>query len=81
MFDNKYLVNIYVLSLDTNFEVYLPANEKVGNITKLMNTTMFDSINTDNNIKFINADTGKAYNNNDLIRDTDIKNDSRILLI
>ena len=81
MFDNKYLVNIYVLSLDTNYEVYLPANEKVGNITKLMNTTMFDSINSDKNCKLINADTGVLYNNNDLVRNTDIKNDSKLMLI
>ena len=81
MFDNKYLVNIYVLSLDTSYEVYLPVNEKVGNITKLMNTTMFDSINSDNNSKFINADTGLLYNNNDLVRNTDIKNGSKLMLI
>ena len=81
MFDNKYLVNLYILSLDTNYEVYLPANEKVGNITKLMNITLFDSINSDKNCKFINADTGVLYNNNDLVRNTDIKNDSKLMLI
>ena len=81
MFDNKFLVNVYVLSLDNNYEVYLPANEKVGNITKLMNTTMFDSINSESNCRLVNVDTGLLYNNNVLVRDTDIKNGSKLMLI
>ena len=46
MFENKVLVNLYILSLGKNFELYLPVNEKVGNISKLLNTTMFDTIDT-----------------------------------
>ena len=41
MFENKVLVNLYILSLGTNFEIYIPVNEKVGNISKLINSTMF----------------------------------------
>ena len=34
MLENKILVNLYVLSLDKKYEVFIPINEKVGNITK-----------------------------------------------
>ena len=56
MLDNKILVNLYSLSLGKNFEIYLPVNEKVGNISKLLNTTLFDSIDTNRNYILLNAE-------------------------
>ena len=80
MFDNKVLVNLYVLSLGKSYEVYLPVNEKIGNISRLLNTTMFDSINFEKNNVLINANTGNPYNNNDIILNTDIRNGTQLLL-
>ena len=81
MLDNKILINLYCLSLGKTFEVYLPINEKVGNITKILNTTLFDSIDSSKNYMFLNANTGNVYKNNELIRQTDIKNGSKIILM
>jgi len=81
MLDNKVLVNLYILSLGQNFEVYIPVNEKIGNISKLLNTTMFDSINFEKNCTLINPDTGVVYNNNELIRNTDINNNTKLILL
>ena len=81
MLDNKVLVNVYIMSLDENMEMFLPVNEKVGNISKLLNTTLFDSIDFEKNNKIINVDNGVIYNNNDLIRKTDIRNGSKLMLI
>ena len=64
MLENKVLVNLYVLSIGKNFEIFIPVNEKVGNITKLMNT-----------------EEGICYENNQIIRDTSIKNGTRLILI
>ena len=36
MFDNKLLINLYVLVLDKHFELFIPVDEKVGNIVKLL---------------------------------------------
>ena len=36
MLDNKVLVTIYVLSLGETYELFIPVNEKVGNISKLL---------------------------------------------
>ena len=53
-----------------NYDLYIPINEKVGNITKLLNNTLFyDSINESKNNTFINALTGEVYDNNTLVRD------------
>ena len=81
MLENKILVNLYSLSLGKNFEIYLPVNEKIGNISKLLNTTLFDSIDTTRNYILLNAENGNVYKNNELIRNTDIKNGTKIILV
>ena len=81
MLENKVLVNIYIVSLDEKMEMFLPVNEKVGNISKLLNTTLFDSIDFDKNNALLNVDTGMIYNNNDLIKKTDIRNGTKLMLI
>ncbi len=81
MLDNKVLINLYILSLGVNYEVFLPVNEKVGNISRLLNTTMFDSINKDKNCTLLNAETGNVYNNNDLVINTDIRNNTKLILL
>lgn len=81
MFNNKVLINLIVCSMGKNYDLYIPINEKVGNITKLLNNTLFyDSINESKNNTFINALTGEVYDNNTLVRDIDIKNESKIIL-
>ncbi len=81
MFDNKVLVNLYILSLGKNYEIYVPVNEKIGNISKLLNITMFDSINSDKNNTLFNAETGVSYNKNTLVRDSDIRNGTKLILV
>ncbi len=81
MFDNKVLVNLYILSLGKNYEVYIPVNEKIGNISRLLNTTMFNSINEEKNYILFNAETAEVYQNNDLIKKTSIKNGTKLILI
>ncbi len=79
MYNNKVLVNIYIVSLSKNFEVFVPVNEKVGNIVKLLGV-LIDSISELNNV-IMNIDSGACYNNNDIVRNTDIRNDTKLLLL
>ena len=44
MYENKVLVSIYIVSLSKNFEIFVPVNEKVGNIVKLLNSILIDAI-------------------------------------
>lgn len=81
MFENKVLVNLYILSLGMNFEIYIPVNEKVGNISKLINSTMFDSIDMEKNFTILNVEDGTCYKKNDLVRNTNIKNGTKLLLV
>lgn len=81
MFDNKLLVELYILSLDKKFEVYIPINDKIGNISNLLSRNFQNLFSKNNNYVFLNLSTGKIYNNNDIIRNTDIKNGTKLLLI
>ena len=81
MYENKVLVNLYIVSLSKNFEIFIPINEKVGNIVKLLDSTLFDSISTSKNNIIMNMDSGLCYKNNDIVRDTDIRNDTNLVLL
>lgn len=80
MYDNKVLVNIYVVSLSKKCELFIPVNEKIGHITRLL-SNILDSINYSKNNIIMNADTGACYKNNDLVRNTDIKNGSKLVFL
>ena len=80
MFENKVLVSLYVVSLDKKIEIYLPINEKIGNVLILLKKSLFETdINKD--LVLLNLRSGNIYKNNDLIRDTDIKNGAKLILV
>ena len=81
MFDNKLLINLYVLNLDKKFDVFIPVGEKVGNIVKLLNKSFAGVMPNDKNYTLLNLYSGNIYRNNDLVRDTDIQNGTKLMLI
>lgn len=81
MFENKLLVELYVLSLDKRFEVYIPINDKIGNISNLLSKNFQGMLNVEKQYVLLNLYNGKVYNNNEIIRNSDIKNGSKLLLI
>ena len=81
MYENKVVVNLYIVSLSKNFEIFVPINEKVGNIVKLLSSTLFDSIDFSRNNTIMNMDSGVCYKNNDIVRNTDIRNDTKLILL
>lgn len=81
VFDNKLLVDVYVLSLDKHFEIFIPVDEKVGNVIKLLNKTLSDSSIGCISGTLLNLYSGSIYKNNDIIRDTDIQNQTKLILI
>lgn len=80
MFDNKLLIDLYVLNLDKHYELFVPIDEKVGNIVKLLDKSLLTMING-KEFTLLNVYTGNVYKNNDIIRNTDIKNGTKLVLI
>lgn len=81
MFDNKLLVDLYVLALDKHFEIFIPVDEKVGNIVKLLDKSLLSFFSNGKTFSLLNLYSGNVYKNNDIVRNTDIKNGTKLILI
>lgn len=77
MLENKLFINLYVLALDQNYELFIPVNERVGNIVNLINTSLMCNCSG----VLISLYSGQVYNNNDVVRNTDIKNGTKLILV
>ena len=81
---NKVLVNVFVPMIGKKYEIFIPVNEYMWKINKLIVKSISDlsdcvfPINKDYFI--INIDNGRIYNNNDIIISTDIRNNANLIL-
>lgn len=83
MFDNKFLITLYILKIDKYFELFIPVDEKIGNIINLIDKFLISMYLNGKIEKFIlfNLYSGTVYKNNDIVRNTDIKNGAHLILI
>ncbi len=85
MIENKVLVSVNVPSLENNFDVYIPVNRKVYSVINMLKASLFElsqgAFNLNNNYVLYDAISGNSYDLNKLIRDTDIRNGSTIILL
>lgn len=83
---NKILILLNVPSLATQYDLYIPVNERMDKIIHLLllglkDLTGYNFLEDSKSYVLINSATGKVYGNNDIIRDTDIRNGSKLILI
>ena len=81
VFDNKLLVDLYVLALDKHFEIFIPVDEKVGNIVNLLDNSLLSMVSNNNKFALLNLYSGAVYKNNDVVRNTDISNGTKLMLM
>lgn len=85
MDNNKILLEVYIPSIEKEYDIFVPVNKKIGTIKKMIETGITDltddvySISDDTNL--YSKDTGNIYDVNVKLIDTDLKNGSRIILI
>ena len=82
---NKILVILSIPLIEKEYDVYIPINKKIVTIKKtIVNsiTELSDGnvINCDN-LKLYDKDSSILYDNNTLVKDSGIKNGSRLLLM
>lgn len=74
--EDKILVTLVVPMIEKKYEVFLPANKKIGEIITLLSKGLTDVSNgyyiITNKEKLYNRVTGKEYNNNQILKNTDI---------
>ena len=82
---NKILIEVEVPMIEKTYDLYIPVNKRVGTIKSLIEEGLSEI--TDHAYKpsettnFFSKETGMIYDVNQNIRDTDLKNGSRIILI
>lgn len=82
---NKVLIRLILPEIDTNFDVFIPVNEIVWKIKKLLLKSIFDITNIPLDVKgecvLLNKDNSRIYDNNEIVINTDIRNGSELILI
>lgn len=82
---NKILIELEIPLIEKKFDLFVPINKKIGTIKSLIENALIDL--TDGAYKpseacnFYSKETGNIYDVNQSVRDTDLKNGSRIILI
>lgn len=82
---NKILIELIVPDINEVYNLYIPINRKIGNIIELLNK----AINELSNNNYVGSKktnlysrlTGEKYSINSLVRETDIRNGSKLILL
>ena len=83
--NNKILIEVEIPLIEKKYDIFIPINKKVGTIKTLLEQALVEL--TDKAYKpteeanLYSKETGNIYDVNRTVRDTDLKNGSRIILI
>lgn len=81
----KVLVKLYVPEIESSFEMYIPVNKSVSQVLILMNKVVNDvtigSYPIKQNLELLNRRSNVKYTNEQVIRDTDIKNGTELIML
>ena len=82
---NKVLVRLFVPELDYSFDVFIPVNEVVWKIKKMIVKSVSDltggALNINEKYTLINKLTSIPYDNNSIVINTDIRNATELILL
>ncbi len=83
--NNKVLIKVLFPEMDSEFDVFIPVNEQVWKINRMVTKSVFDlcgltGIDSQEYL-YMNKLSGKVYNNNDIIIHTDIRNGTELVMI
>lgn len=82
---NKVLIKLYVPELDYTFDIFIPVNEVIWKIKKLILKSIYDltggAIDMDKEYVLLNKNTSKYYDNNSVVINTDIRNATELIIL
>ena len=83
--NNKILIELEIPMIEKKYDLFIPINKKIGTIKALIEESLVELTNNAYEIKkysnFYSKENGSIYNVNTTVRDTDLKNGSRIILL
>ena len=82
--NNKVLVKLIIPELDSSYDIFIPANEIVWKIKKLLLKSISDLTNVPIDLKLeyvlLNKKNGRIYRNNEVVINTDIRNATELVM-
>ena len=82
---NKILIELEIPLIEKKYDLFIPINKKIGTIKKLIENSINSLIDNDYEIRedanLYSKDIGEIYDVNKTVKDTDLQNGSRIILI
>ena len=82
---NKILIKIIVPEINQKFDLFIPVNESIWKVKKLLLKSIQDLSNNilvaDDEYALINVCSSREYKNNEIVIDTDIRNTSELILL
>ena len=85
MMNNKVLIRIIMPMLDESFNCFIPVNEVIWKLKKLIIKSISDlsglSLDMRADYVMINKDNGRIYKSNEVVINTDIRNGSEIVMM
>jgi len=85
MNNNKILIELAIPLIEQSYDLFIPINKKVGTIKSLVEEGLIELSDkayvAKGSTNFYSKETGQIYDINQTVRDTDLRNGSRIILI
>lgn len=82
---NKLLINVIVPSIEKSFNIYIPIGKKIGTVKKYILKSIVELsegyFSEIDKIFFIDRDSSVELNNNVYVKDSEIKNGSKIVVL
>ncbi len=82
---NKVIVKVLVPVLDETFDLFIPANKKIGKVIELIGNYLKTSTNEvfdfNDHIEIYNRITGELYNPDTLVKNSNIRNGSELIML
>ncbi|MBR2828445.1 MAG: hypothetical protein IKE70_04365 [Bacilli bacterium] len=83
--NNKILIELEIPIIEKKYDLFIPINKKIGTIKKLIEESLVEITNNSYEIRkdsnLYSKENGSIYNVNETVRETDLKNGSRIILL
>ncbi len=80
---NKILIELYLPEYEREFDIFIPINKRIGTIKTIIEKILEESIGYEikDDTNLYSKDTGLEYNAQLLVKDTDLKNASKVILV
>lgn len=85
MIENKVLVSVNVPILENKYDIYFPVNRKISNVIKMIKSSLAQlsqgTFDEESNYCLYNEENGEPYDVNILVRESNIRNGSKVILL